>query len=187
MDPRAAYLCRIGIVTASPETVRDTSYEPLSRPLFLYVSPKALARPEIRSFIRYAISPDRSSVIRETGYVRLPPVSLLVAARRLDRNVTGSIFGGRCSVLGVTADMFADEDEVQECAGPVSNVARRARSLPSTFSIEIGNDADSGARREIDRIRDCRRHSRDCELPDALCSKRGHRVRFAHEHHVHIA
>ena len=43
----------------------------------------------------------------------LPPVTLLVAAQRLEENVTGSIFGGRGSVLGVTADTFAEEEETK--------------------------------------------------------------------------
>ena len=61
----------------------------------------------------YAVSPDRSNAVSAAGYVPLPPVSLLVATRRLDRNVTGSIFGGRGSVLGVTAETFADEDQIK--------------------------------------------------------------------------
>jgi phosphate transport system substrate-binding protein len=51
--------------------------------------------------------------LSDVGYVPLPPVTLLAAARRLDRGVTGSIFGGRGSVLGVTADTFQDEDRIQ--------------------------------------------------------------------------
>ena len=46
----------------------------------------------------------------DIGYVPLPTVTLLSVASRLDKGMTGSIFGGRGSVLGVTADSFRDED-----------------------------------------------------------------------------
>jgi len=37
----------------------------------------------------------------------------LAAGRRLDNGLTGSIFGGRGSVLGLTAASFEDEDRVK--------------------------------------------------------------------------
>ena len=39
--------------------------------------------------------------------------TLLAAGRRLDAGVAGSIFGGRGSVLGVTAQTFEDEDHIK--------------------------------------------------------------------------
>ncbi len=63
------------------------------------------------------ISTQRSDLIRryvhDVGYVPLPPVTLLAAARRLDRNETGSIFGNHGSVLGVTIATFENEDAVK--------------------------------------------------------------------------
>jgi hypothetical protein len=51
--------------------------------------------------------------VRTIGHVPLPPATLLSVARRLDTMTTGSIFGGRGSVLGVTAQMFEDEDKIR--------------------------------------------------------------------------
>ncbi|HEX8084248.1 MAG TPA: PstS family phosphate ABC transporter substrate-binding protein [Solirubrobacteraceae bacterium] len=42
-----------GCVKPSTETIQDGSYEPLSRPLFMYPSKKALARPEVKAFMDY--------------------------------------------------------------------------------------------------------------------------------------
>jgi hypothetical protein len=42
----------------------------------------------------------------------LPTATLLFIGRRLDAGTTGSIFGGRRSVLGVTAEAFQDEDRI---------------------------------------------------------------------------
>ena len=42
-----------GPVRPSEETVRDGSYRPLSRPLFIYVRKDALQRPEVEAFVRF--------------------------------------------------------------------------------------------------------------------------------------
>lgn len=40
-----------GCVKPSLESIQDGSYKPLSRPIFMYVSGKALARPEVKQFL----------------------------------------------------------------------------------------------------------------------------------------
>jgi phosphate transport system substrate-binding protein len=40
----------------SKENIQDGSYAPLSRPLFMYPSEKALARPEVKAFMEYVIA-----------------------------------------------------------------------------------------------------------------------------------
>jgi phosphate transport system substrate-binding protein len=102
-----------GCVVPSAQTVADDSYQPLSRPIFVYVSASAAARPEAKAFARFYVDPDNARYVRDVGYVPLPPATLLAAGRRLDAGVAGSIFGGRGSVLGVTAQTFEDEDHIK--------------------------------------------------------------------------
>ncbi len=45
-----------GCVKPSKESVQDGSYKPLSRPLFMYPSKKALDRPEVDAFMEYVIA-----------------------------------------------------------------------------------------------------------------------------------
>jgi phosphate transport system substrate-binding protein len=45
-----------GCVAPSKETIQDGSYKPLSRPLFMYVNAKALARPEVKTFLDYVLT-----------------------------------------------------------------------------------------------------------------------------------
>ncbi|MEA2230689.1 MAG: phosphate transport system substrate-binding protein [Solirubrobacteraceae bacterium] len=45
-----------GCVAPSKETIQDGSYKPLSRPLFMYVNAKALARPEVKAFLDYVLA-----------------------------------------------------------------------------------------------------------------------------------
>jgi phosphate transport system substrate-binding protein len=44
-----------GCVAPDPTTIADGSYAPLSRPLFMYPSQEALARPEVEGFMNYAV------------------------------------------------------------------------------------------------------------------------------------
>jgi phosphate transport system substrate-binding protein len=45
-----------GCVTPTKETVQDGSYTPLSRPLFIYPSDKALERPEVKAFTDFYVN-----------------------------------------------------------------------------------------------------------------------------------
>ncbi len=60
-----------GPVTPSIETVRDGRYAPLARPLYIYISKKALERPEVKAFIDFY----RANMLRlaeEVGSIPLP-------------------------------------------------------------------------------------------------------------------
>jgi len=61
-----------GPVEPTHDTINDGSYAPLSRPIFLYVSKKALERPEVMEFVKYILSKESREFIAETGYVALP-------------------------------------------------------------------------------------------------------------------
>jgi len=54
-----------GCVEPSQQTIQDGSYTPLSRPLFMYVSSKAFARPEVKGFVQYAV--DQQQTIAEAS------------------------------------------------------------------------------------------------------------------------
>jgi phosphate transport system substrate-binding protein len=45
-----------GCVKPSSQTIQDGSYKPLSRPLLMYPSAKALARPEVKAFMDFVIA-----------------------------------------------------------------------------------------------------------------------------------
>jgi len=99
-----------GCVLPSAQSVADGTYQPLSRPLFLYVSGAAAARPEVKAFIRFNLAPDSTHYVTNVGYVPLPAAALVTQASRFDKGVTGSALGGHGSVTGVTLNAF-DEDE----------------------------------------------------------------------------
>jgi phosphate transport system substrate-binding protein len=44
-----------GCVAASSETIQDGSYQPLSRPLFMYPSAEAMKQPQVKAFMDYTL------------------------------------------------------------------------------------------------------------------------------------
>jgi phosphate transport system substrate-binding protein len=58
-------------IQPSMETVRDGTYKPLSRPLFIYVNKKALERPELRAFTKYYVE-NAPKLAVERKYVAVP-------------------------------------------------------------------------------------------------------------------
>jgi phosphate transport system substrate-binding protein len=102
-----------GCVAPSTQTVADNSYQPLTRPLFIYVSKSAASRAETTAFAQFYVAPEQAGYVSAVGYQPLPPATLLAMARRLDTGETGSMFGGHGSVLGVTARTFEDDDRVR--------------------------------------------------------------------------
>jgi phosphate transport system substrate-binding protein len=60
-----------GVVSPSLATVKDGTYAPLSRPLFIYVNSKAAARAEVVSFVDFYLS-NASALASEVGYIPLP-------------------------------------------------------------------------------------------------------------------
>jgi phosphate transport system substrate-binding protein len=72
-----------------------------------------MLRAEAKALAEFFVSLENAPQVERIGYVALPPATLLSVGRRLDQNITGSIFGGQGSVLGVTAATFHDEDALK--------------------------------------------------------------------------
>jgi phosphate transport system substrate-binding protein len=74
-------------VMPSQETVRDKSYQPLSRPLFVYVRTSSLTRPEVRSFVDYFLK-TVGKLAPEVGYVTAPDEAAANDRQEFDRAVS---------------------------------------------------------------------------------------------------
>jgi phosphate transport system substrate-binding protein len=89
-------------VSPSLEAVIDGSYEPLSRPLFIYVRERAAARAEVQEFIKFYLT-DGATLVKEVGYVPLPDQAYKLALEHFTKKKLGTVFGGVPEV-GVTID-----------------------------------------------------------------------------------
>ena len=89
-------------VLPSVESVVDGSYQPLARPIFIYVNAKAVERPEIREFVQYYMK-HADALIREVKYIPLPAKAYAANLEMLDKKVVGTKFGGENKV-GLTIE-----------------------------------------------------------------------------------
>ena len=70
-------------ITPSDETVQDGSYEPLSRPLFIYVKNESLQNENVYDFTKYTLE-NAAEMAAEVGYVALPAESYEAALTTLE-------------------------------------------------------------------------------------------------------
>ena len=49
----------------------DASYQPLSRPLFIYVNISSAARAEANAFARFFVAPENVNHVKDVGYVQV--------------------------------------------------------------------------------------------------------------------
>ncbi|HET9581950.1 MAG TPA: PstS family phosphate ABC transporter substrate-binding protein [Gemmatimonadota bacterium] len=61
-----------GCVRPSVETIESGEYAPLSRPLFIYVSDRGLAKPQVQAFVEFYLQ-EGAPLVREVGYIALRP------------------------------------------------------------------------------------------------------------------
>ena len=92
-----------GAIAPSLETVKNATYQPLSRPIFIYVSKQSAARPEVEKFIEFYLK-HAKTLVEEVDYIPLPDETYQLIRQRFQNRVTGSVFGGKGSTLGVSID-----------------------------------------------------------------------------------
>jgi phosphate transport system substrate-binding protein len=99
-----------GPIASTAETVRNGTYQPLSRPLFVYVAAKALSRPEVVSFVDTYFTKG-PSLVTEVGYVALTPAIYDLAKKHLAERRTGSAFGSGGSQVGMTLEALLTREQ----------------------------------------------------------------------------
>lgn len=82
-----------GPVAPSAVNVENGTYQPLSRPLFIYVSKKATERAEVQNFVNFYLS--NTDLVTEVGYVPLPNDAYQAAEQHFQERKVGSVFAGR--------------------------------------------------------------------------------------------
>lgn len=96
-----------GCIYPTDETINDGTYSPLSRPLLIYVSKESWADQEIKDFVSYYVSYERSDLLRELGFVPFPEVVHDLVLDRFQRGITGTIFGGDNPLTGTVEEKLS--------------------------------------------------------------------------------
>ena len=89
-------------VAPSEKSVLDGSYQPLSRPIFVYVNVKSMAKPEVKEFVEYMMK-ETPKIAKEVKYVPLPAKAYSTNLEHLAKGKKGTVFGGQAEV-GITID-----------------------------------------------------------------------------------
>jgi phosphate transport system substrate-binding protein len=98
-------------VAPSVETARDGTYQPLSRPIFIYVSKQAADEMvAVQQFVEFYLDPENAEVlVEEVGYVPLPTEAYELAQRNFEERHTGTAFGGGSQVGVAVEDLLQAE------------------------------------------------------------------------------
>jgi phosphate transport system substrate-binding protein len=88
-----AIIGKNGPVLPSAENVINGTYQPLSRPLFIYVSEAAAKRTEVKDFVGYYLK-EGPKLITEVRYIPLPEHVYTKVRERFIKGDVGSAFGG---------------------------------------------------------------------------------------------
>jgi phosphate transport system substrate-binding protein len=95
-------------VLPSAAAVTDGTYQPLSRPLFIYVSEAAAQRPEVRKFVEFYLT-EGPELARQVGFVPLPGEASQLALKHFQDGRLGSVFGGVPEVGITIAELLERE------------------------------------------------------------------------------
>jgi len=91
-------------VEPSFETVINGTYQPLARPIFIYINSKSLERPEVREFVEFYMN-NAEALVREVKYVPLPAKAYAYNVEHANKKVLGTKFGGENKV-GLTIEQL---------------------------------------------------------------------------------
>ena len=84
------------------ETVINGTYQPLARPIFIYINAKAYERPEIKQFVEFYMK-NAERLVKEVKYVPLPAKAYAYNIEHVESKQLGTKFGGENKV-GLTIE-----------------------------------------------------------------------------------
>jgi len=89
-----------GAILPTYEGIVNGTYQPLARPIFIYVNRKSADTPPVQAFVTFYLTAGRS-LIEEVGYVAFPAQVYELALKRFEQRKSGSVFGGKGATIGV--------------------------------------------------------------------------------------
>ena len=91
-----------GGILPSVETVENGNYQPLSRPIFIYVNAKAIEKPEIKEFVEFYMK-NAILLVKEAKFFPLPPRAYTTMMEHFNKKRVGTVFNG-VTAVGLTID-----------------------------------------------------------------------------------
>ncbi|QDK46336.1 protein sphX [Bdellovibrio sp. ZAP7] len=91
-------------VLPDEKTVISGQYNPLSRPIFIYVSQEAMKKPEVKQYVEFYLD-KAAEMAKQVQYIPLPANAYKTAKEHLTKKKTGTVFGGEAKV-GLTIEQI---------------------------------------------------------------------------------
>ena len=91
-------------VLPSEAAVIDGTYQPLSRPIFIYINAKSLAKPEVREFAEYYMK-NAAKIAKEVKYVPLPAKAYTIGLDHIAKGKKGTVMGGK-NEIGIRIEVL---------------------------------------------------------------------------------
>jgi phosphate transport system substrate-binding protein len=86
-----------GPVLPSRETVENGAYQPLSRPMFIYVNAKSASKPEVKRFVEFYVA-QAPTLVPQVKYVPLPREAYELSADHFHSGKLGTAFQGASTI-----------------------------------------------------------------------------------------
>lgn len=100
-----------GPVLPSRETVESGTYQPLSRPMFIYVNTKSAAKPEVKRFVEFYLA-QASTLVPQVKYVPLPQQAYELALSHFRTGKVGTAFQGVSTIGMKIEDLLRRESKL---------------------------------------------------------------------------
>lgn len=92
------------------EAVKSGAYTPFSRPLFIYVSEKSLAKKHVEKFIDFYLK-NAAKLAEEVKYIPLPKIAMEMAQEHFQSKKWGTVFKGHSEVGMKVEDLMKMEKQ----------------------------------------------------------------------------
>lgn len=100
-----------GGILPSMLTVQNGSYQPLSRPLFIYVNARSAGKPEVREFVIFYMQ-HAQQLVEEVRYFPLKKEFYDFNLKHLQNKTLGTVFGGEAG-MGISIEDLYKRERVQ--------------------------------------------------------------------------
>jgi phosphate transport system substrate-binding protein len=95
-------------VYPSEKTVMDGTYNPLARPIFIYVNANSVKKPEVQRFVEFYMK-NAAAISKDVKYVPLPDKVYQSNLANMNRGRVGTVFGGHARV-GMTIEELVNAE-----------------------------------------------------------------------------
>jgi phosphate transport system substrate-binding protein len=101
-----------GPIVPTLESIRTGTYQPLARPIFIYVSVPSLAKDHVKQFVDYYLA-NVGKLAEEVGYVQLGDAAYKLVTEHFTGRREGTVFAEGGSQVGLTIEQLLNKERTR--------------------------------------------------------------------------